>query len=98
MSDDGALRVLELNPLEALELERSVERVWGFGLVQTFERPTIQQAQTDAYIGFRHYALDIDLLGINGRAVPTRPISDWSAVLAGIRLRWGKIDKDEAQE
>jgi hypothetical protein len=94
LSDDELLRPLELNPEQALEVERSDQRVWGLGMVQTIDPlPPLRHYTTDIYLGYRNYKLDVNLLGANGAAVPARRINDWSAVLAGLRLRWGKIDK-----
>jgi hypothetical protein len=64
-------------------------------VVQTIEAISSRQVTTDLYLGYRNYALDVHLIGANAAAVPTKPINNWSAVMEGVRLRWGKIDKDD---
>jgi hypothetical protein len=94
-NDEDVLRNLEVNPLQAMELQKSIQTVWGLGVVQTIDATRSRQVTTDLYLGYRNYALDVHLIGANGAAVPTRPINNWSAVMGGVRLRWGKIDKDD---
>jgi hypothetical protein len=89
-SDDELLSVLEVNPGEALELAKSDMNVWGLGVTQTIDRTPQRHYTTDLYVGYRNYSLDVNLLGIGGAAVPTRPVADWSAIMAGVRLSWGK--------
>ena len=45
LSDDELVRPLELNPEQAVELESSVQKVWGVGVMQTIDptRPGITQ-------------------------------------------------------
>jgi hypothetical protein len=93
LSDDEQLPFLEANPGQAVELEKSVMNVWGLGMVQTIDRSPTRHYTTDLYVGYRNYSLDVSLLGADGASVPTRPISDWSAILAGVRFRWGKEER-----
>jgi hypothetical protein len=97
-SDEDMLRAFEVNPDEAKELAKSVQTVWGFGVVQTLERTKTRLYQTDYYLGFRNYSLDMHLIGESGAPVPARSINNWQAIMAGVRFRWGKIDKDEKDE
>jgi hypothetical protein len=92
LSDDEQLRVLEVNPDQALELESSVMKVWGVGVTQTIDRDPSRHRfhTTDFYLGYRNYSLDVNLLGATGAVAPARRISDWSAIMAGVRLSWGK--------
>ena len=94
-SDDDLLRALEVNLDEGLELQKSVQNVWGFGVVQTIEPFSARTHTTDVYVGYRNYSLDLSLIGAAGAAVATRAVNNWSAVMAGVRMRWGKIEKDE---
>ena len=94
-SEDDLLRALEVNLDEAWELQKSVQNVWGFGVVQTIEPFSARTHTTDVYVGYRNYSLDLSLIGEAGAAVPTRAINNWSAVMAGVRMRWGKIEKDD---
>jgi hypothetical protein len=90
ISDDEQLPFLEVNPGEALELESSLQKVWGVGVTQTFDRTAFRHYTTDLYVGYRNYSLDVNLLGASGNVVPARKISDWSGVMAGARFSWGK--------
>jgi hypothetical protein len=98
LSDDEFLRSLELNPDQAVELASSVMDVWGLGISQTIDPTSTRHYATDLYVGYRQYSVDVSLLGADGAAVPTRPINDFRALMAGVRLRFGKIEKDEDLE
>ena len=93
-NDEDVLRSLEANLDQAREVQKTVQTTWGLGLVQTIESTSTRPYITDLYVGYRNYTLDVRLIGDTG-AVPTRPINNWSAVMAGMRLRWGKVDKDD---
>lgn len=45
---------------------------------------------TQLYLGYRHYELDVDLLGAGG-SVPTRDFEDLDVVMAGITVHWGGV-------
>lgn len=92
-SDEDMLRSLEVEPDSADEVKRSRQNVWGLGVVQTFKPRSEGQATIDAYLGYRNYSLDVHLIDDAG-PVAGRKIDNFSAVMAGIRLRWGESDKD----
>ena len=93
-SDETVLRALELNLDEAEELKRSLQTVWGLGVVQTIKPDSTRNFTTDLYVGYRNFALEVDLIGAEGSGVPARKVNNFSAVMAGIRLRYGESDKD----
>jgi hypothetical protein len=82
-SDEAKLAALELNPLQALELEESNVTVWGFGVVQKINDASKAAGKKDKaaakeappaepimelYVGYKHFELDVDLVGLH----PTR--------------------------
>jgi outer membrane immunogenic protein len=88
-SDESILRTLELTLEQAEELSGFVAKAWGLGIVQTVKPSRDRNYITDLYVGYRRYALDLNLLGANG-PVGTRKINDFDAVMAGVRFRWGE--------
>jgi hypothetical protein len=78
-SDPDRLRALELNPLQALELDDSNVTVWGFGVVQKIEDGTKSEGKKgggksgskdaaaepvmELFMGYKHYEIDVDLIG-----------------------------------
>ena len=92
-SDEEILRALEANLDEAEEVRRSTQHTWGLGVVQTFKPRADGHPTVDAYVGYRNYSLDVDLISGAG-AVASQKIDNFSAVMAGVRLRWGESDKD----
>jgi hypothetical protein len=88
-SDESLLRTVELNLEEAAELKSSVASVWGVGVVQTIKPSRERNYITDLYLGYRHYSLDLDLLGAAGPVASRKP-KDFDTVMAGVRFRWGE--------
>jgi hypothetical protein len=79
-------------PEDLAEIESSEVTGWGFGLVQR-----IEAINTEMYVGFRHYALDIDLIDDDG-PIETQEFEDMMTVVAGLTLHWGgrkEFDPDE---
>ena len=74
-SDPDRLAALELNPLQALELEDSDVTVWGFGVVQKIEdssqsggkkgaaKDAAAEPFMELFLGYKHYEIDVDLIG-----------------------------------
>jgi hypothetical protein len=93
-SDEVALRALEVDFEAAGELSRSLQKMWGLGVVQTIKPRDPKDFTTDIYVGYRNYSLNVDLIGASGGAVAARKISDISMIMAGVRLRWGESDKE----
>jgi len=93
-SDTAALRALELNLNAAQELSGSTMTMWGLGVVQTIKPKGPNEMTTDLYIGYRNYRQQVDLIGGGGGGVASKDLKDFSAVMAGIRLRWGENDND----
>ena len=67
---------------EALELKDSLATVWGIGVVQK-----IESWNAEVYLGYRHYHLDVDLVGSAG-SVADKGIDDFDAVMAGAAFRF----------
>jgi hypothetical protein len=88
-SDEGTLRTLERNPSTAQELAKSRVKLWGVGVVQN-----LKQHNTDLYIGYRHYALDVDLIGVGG-PVPARDIKAADVIMTGVTIRLGHGNTDD---
>ncbi|MDP9137813.1 MAG: hypothetical protein M3N38_06510, partial [Pseudomonadota bacterium] len=82
-SDPDALRTLELNPDEALELNNSTVTGWGAGVVQH-----IKSYNTEVYVGYRNYELDLDLIDDAG-SVAAREFEDLHSIVAGATIHWG---------
>jgi len=93
-SDEDALRTLERREDQAEELKDSAVSVWGAGLVQKIEPVHPQIDDLLLYLGYRHYALDVDLIGANGSSVPPRGINDFDVVMVGLTATWGGTRDD----
>jgi predicted porin len=109
-SDLGKLAALELNLGQAGELEESDVTVWGFGVVQKFNDATKPAGKKDAgaakdaapaepimeiFLGYKHYELDVELIGTNLAApasapidVPSKKLNDFDVVVTGAIIRF----------
>jgi hypothetical protein len=92
-SDEDVLRTLERFEDKAMELKSSEVVMWGAGIVQHFNsvRPSISAIQM--YFGYRHYELDVDLLGDSG-PVAARNIEDVDVFMGGLTIHWGGARED----
>jgi hypothetical protein len=89
-SDQDILRAFELNPDTAEELQRTIGTVWGFGVVQYIKPAGTRTFTTSLYAGYRHYSLDLNLIGADGRIVPSQKVNDISMIMVGMRMKWGE--------
>lgn len=71
---------LAFNDETAEELKHSVVTVWGVGVTQ-------QISSAELYAGYRHYDLDVDLIGPGDRPVRGRHVEDMHVVKAGLKIR-----------
>jgi len=92
-TDEDVLRTLERNPGQAEELKSSVATMWGLGVVHTSKAASTRAYTTDLYLGYRHYGLDLNLIGAGG-SVPARKVNDLDIIMAGVRFRWGGRGND----
>jgi hypothetical protein len=67
--------------------------MWGLGVVHTNKAASTRAYTTDLYLGYRHYGLDLNLIGASG-SVPARKVNDLDVVMAGVRIRWGDRGND----
>jgi len=79
-SDPGVLRALESVPGSAGELRDSVASVWGVGVVQG-----IEAWNTELFLGYRHYGLDVSLIGKAGTA-PAKALDGFNVIMAGAKI------------
>jgi hypothetical protein len=93
-TDDDVLRFLEAKEGMAEELKGSTASVWGFGIAQTIKATSVKPYTTELYLGYRHYDLDVRLIGSAG-PVPSRRIKDFDVIMAGVTIRWGDEPEDE---
>jgi len=66
---------------EACRVVGSESNVWGIGVVQL-----IDAASMALHLGYRHWSSEVDLVDVNGDAVPTIGLEDFDSVLAGARI------------
>jgi hypothetical protein len=55
--------------------------IWGFGVVQS-----IDSAEMDVFVGFRHHQADVDLVDNAGAKVPSAAFNDFITVMSGATL------------
>ncbi len=86
-SDEDVLQALELEEGQAEELKDSLATVWGFGVVQQLQGIDTETSGSvlEAYVGYRHYSLDLDLIDTDG-PVANRQVKDFDAILAGVNI------------
>ena len=65
------------------QVRGSEAKVWGFGVVQYIDAAAMQ-----VYIAYRNHEVDFDVVDINGNAVASNGIEDFSTVLAGGRIEF----------
>ena len=106
-SDPAKLAAFELNPTQALELDESEVTVWGFGVVQKFndaakpvskkdkgakEAAALGEPIMEVFVGYKHYELDVDLIGRNAALAPVdvaaKKLNDFDAVVSGAIIRF----------
>jgi hypothetical protein len=97
-SDSAKLAALELIPFQAEELEESNVTVWGFGVVQKINDASKSAGKKDKgaagepimelFAGYKHFELDVDLIGLNRVDVPSKKLNDFDAVMTGAIIRF----------
>jgi hypothetical protein len=92
-TDEDVLRFAELNFGEAEELKGSDATMWGLGVSQTFKSTGAFPVLAEVYVGYRHYELDLRLIGADG-PVASRGIKDFDVIMAGVTIRWGGQPED----
>jgi hypothetical protein len=92
-TDEDVLRFAELSFGEAEELRSSVATMWGLGVSQTFKSTGSFPLLAEVYVGYRHYELDLRLIGSDG-PVASRGIKDFDVIMAGVTVRWGGQPED----
>ncbi len=81
-SDSEKLAAFELFEDTATELSDSTVTVWGAGVVQY-----IENTSASFYLGYRHYALDVDLIGEDG-PVASKALKNFDIVMTGVRIKF----------
>lgn len=81
-SDSDTLAAFELFSGEAEELSSSEVTAWGAGVVQY-----VENTAASFYLGYRHYELEVDLLGADG-PVAAKPLKGLDMVMTGVRFKF----------